>query len=309
MRYTGVLYDFLGGTPLIDTTTMRCLAALGLTRAQQFEDGLWAFRASESDGSTKVSTAFEGQGSVVPSSVSDLPFSANLGGPSSGQMWATWTWLAFTVYRPGSGAFAVPALTTMFSRPAAPACAAVAGGAFGARNRSVRVGYMKDGKAYRVSNATPVVLLANQEIKITSPGAVAGYDGWCALVGNTAGTEHFLSDVPATALIAFGTDLTVTTDTFNKTPYDSSMDNGIVEIGLNANPAVYYWYPYYQFSDSLVYLFSGLASDTALSALEAVKDGRIPLAWRISGSSVKVSISANMPTATSTGTSTGGGRF
>jgi hypothetical protein len=314
---TRSLFNADADTPLIDTTTRQMQTALAPSRAAQFwQDGKYALQADTNDGTTTVSTAFETQGSVVPLSVADSPFSANMGGPSSGQMWATWTWSGFSLYRPGSGALAVAACTTMFAQPSAPTCTTVAGGGpAGARNYYVRVGYMKDGKVYRVSAeqaSAPTAVGATNRLKVTSPGAVAGYDGWCVLIGTATNTEVFQSDVPATALIAFGTDYTEPAGgaiTTGKTPYNSAMLNGITEIGLNASPTVYYWYPYYKLSDSLIYLYSGGSSDTALAALEAVKDGRIPLAWRVTGSSLKTSIQAAMPAATLTGTSTGGGRF
>jgi hypothetical protein len=311
---TGNVYNIDADTPLIDTTTRQMQTALAPSRAAQYwQDSKYPLQADTSDGTTTVSTAIEPQASLQPVPT-DIAFTSNIGAPGTPNSWVCWTWLAATAYRPGSGALALAACTTMFAQPSAPTCTTVAGGGpAGARNYYVRVGYMKDGKVYRVSAeqaSAPTAVGATNRLKVTSPGAVAGYDGWCVLIGTATNTEVFQSDVPATALIAFGTDYTEPAGgaaTAGKTPYNSAMLNGITEIGLSPS-LTYYWYPYYKPSDGLIYLYSGLTVSSQLVAYEATRDGRLRLAEIVSSNVTKTHISATTP-ASGTTTGSGGGRY
>ena len=101
-----------------------------------------------------------------------------------------------------------------------PTLAQVAGGALGARTRYVRIAYVKSGFLYMgATNTTPVppgdesslAISANNLLKVTSPAAVAGFDGWVPLVGSATNSEFTqpqgASGGPNTP-VAFGTDWT-----------------------------------------------------------------------------------------------------
>ena len=178
-------------------------------RPQVYTDGKYALRASETDGSTKVSDAHNNQGSMPPLAATDSPFTyASTCINNSGRGQITWSWSAFTIYRADGSTIAVPA-SSAGAVPAAPTVGQVAGGALGARNRNWRVALVKDKTMMGISGETAFNPGANQLAKITSPSAVAGYDGWVPLACDaTINAEVQQSSAPPTAPIAFGTDWT-----------------------------------------------------------------------------------------------------
>ena len=180
-----------------------------ILRSEPLTDGKYALRASQSDGSTKVSDAHNNQGSMPPLAATDTPFTyASSCVNNSGRGQITWSWSAFTIYRADGSTIAVPA-SSAGAVPAAPTVGQVAGGALGARNRNWRVALVKDKTMMGISSETAFNPGANQLAKITSPSAVAGYDGWVPLACDAANNaEVQQSSAPPTAPIAFGTDWT-----------------------------------------------------------------------------------------------------
>lgn len=254
-------------------------------------------------------TAFNEQGSVIPTPVTGTPFSYNAGGPAGPQMWLAWTWSAFTVYRPDGTTLSIPASSSM-ATPPTPTLSEVAGGALGARTRYVMIGYVRDGKVYKTGAEASFAISANNLLKVTAPSAVAGYTGWCVLVGSASNAERYQVDVLGSGE-AFGSDWTEPSggaDVTGHTPWHSNQSNAITEIALDPS-TTYYWIPFYHIADALVNFFSAFTSDTPANAVEAVKDGRIPLAYRISGSSIKLSVDALTPSGGSTGSGSKGGKF
>jgi hypothetical protein len=150
-------------------------------------------RATEQDGSTKKSDAYNPQGSVLPTPV-DFTFSynSNAGGASSSAGLAV-TWTAGKIYRPDGSTITVPASSSITAAPT-PALSQVAGGALGARTRFVRIAYFKIPPRggtwlYAFSAEASLAVNANNLLKVTAPTAVAGYDGWVVLVGSASNAE------------------------------------------------------------------------------------------------------------------------
>jgi hypothetical protein len=63
------------------------------------------------------------------------------------------------------------------------------------------------GQMMTISDESQLTVNANNLLKVTSPPAVAGYDGWVPCVGASGFTEVFQPGQPATP-VAFGTDWT-----------------------------------------------------------------------------------------------------
>jgi hypothetical protein len=82
----------------------------------------------------------------------------------------------------------------------------LAGGAKAGATQNVRIGLVKDSCIVGYSQNTAFAVSLNNVIKVTSPAAVAGYDGWIPLVGSVIGTQY--PQVDPRAPIAFGTDWT-----------------------------------------------------------------------------------------------------
>src|SRR5205807_1317856 len=154
--------------------------AYPLHRNVALDDALFALRATEVDGSTKKSDAHNPQGSVLPTAVGATGmFSWKSGGLATSQMWISLTWSATTLYRPDGTTVAVPAPP---AAPSAPTLSQVAGGTRGATTLFARIAYARSLNGwvtlYPVSAESSLAVGANSLLKITSPGAVAGYDGY-----------------------------------------------------------------------------------------------------------------------------------
>ena len=88
-----------------------------------------------------------------------------------------------------------------------PVLSAVAGGALVFRSYAVAVGYVKGGSLYAQGVPGGGTLAANTLLKVTSPTAVAEYDGWVPLIGTNLYALVFQPGHPATP-VAWGTDWT-----------------------------------------------------------------------------------------------------
>ena len=123
---------------------------------------------------------------------------------------------------------------------------------------------------------------------------MAGYDGWCLLVG-TGSTTVFLQESGGTPFpIAFGTNYTEPTAHFSTVAaqYTSAWLNALVYVDLNPS-TVYYFYPTYDIALGFARFFPAgdAIGDTAPSMVDANlawQDGRIAL----SGASMTVSVGA-----------------
>lgn len=244
-------------------------------RDRPYDDGEYALGATEPDGTTTSSTKFAPQGSIIPTPLDNTLLSYSAGGPGVGDMWLSWSWSGFTIYLPDNTTIAVGASSTL-PVPAAPTLSQVAGGALAGRTRFVRIAYVKNTMIYPVGAEASFVLSANNLLKVTSPAAVDGYDGWRPLVGATADTEF---TQPAT-FIAFGTDWTEPVggaDISTSTPYNAAW---LLAVTMNLlNPSTtYYFYPFWDIVAAvLAFTDSPLTSKTALKAQQQNRDGRIAL--------------------------------
>lgn len=271
-----------------------------IVRTRLFNDGKYALQATESNGTTKSSTAFAPQGSVLPAPSERNAFSYNSGGPATGKMWLAWTWTGFQIGTPAGGTINVPASSTL-PAPPSPTVSQVAGGPAGARTLFVRIGYVKNLMIYRVGSETSIAVLAGNALKVTSPPAIAGYDGWVPLVGTAANGEFIQVSLP------FGSDFTESVSGFNSTtttPYDNTfMPSGVTAQALNASQP-YNFYEWYDIDLNIVAFASrGSIGPSMADAQAQNRDGRIALQF---GPMVGSTPAAGLP---GSGSSIGGGKF
>lgn len=276
-------------------------------RKQPYDDNGFAMGASENNGTTKVSTHLAPQGSTVPTPIAATPFSYNAGGPTSGDMWIVFTWVAITIYKPDGTTFSIPASTAL-PAPPSPTLSQVAAGALAGRTRFVRIGYVKNKMVYRVGAEASIAISVNNLLKVTSPGAVAGYDGWIPIVGSAANGEYFQTVNPGsiTVPVPFGTDWTEPTAGVNLfgTQYENVfMPVGVTATALNASPTIYFYYPWWEI-DAAFLAFQGNnhTAKTPVAANAQTSDGRVAL--------TDGAMSVPTPAAGVGGSgSTGGGKF
>ena len=208
------------------------------------------------------------------SASADGPFSYSAGGPSSGAMWIRWTWTAHDRYRNDESMITVAA-SSAATAPAAPTLGQVAGGALGGRTRYVRVAYVKELVMFHISTESNFALSANNLLKVTSPAAVAGYDGWIPLVGDTTNQERQQSGALPTAPTAFGTDWTEPSGGANVTTGTKYSDDN-AQLGGHvwdlAASVTRYFYASYDYLNKFVEFTGGVL--TAVSAQQAARQNR-----------------------------------
>lgn len=135
------------------------------------------------------------------------PFSFVSFGPSSGAMGIRETWVEIKRFLDNIGEITVAA-SSAASAPSAPTLGEVSGGALGARTRYVRVAYVKEKTMFHISAESNFAVSANNLLKVTSPTAVPGYDGWIPLVGSVTNEERQQSDALPATPVPFGADWT-----------------------------------------------------------------------------------------------------
>jgi hypothetical protein len=278
--------------------------------------GGYALKATETDGSTKVSSALNPQAAILPFASSQLGtfFSYAAGGPATGQMWISFGWTSDTISLPDGSTTTIPAPP---AAPAAPTLSQVAGGALGARTLYARLAYvLVDPLAgflavYPVSAEASFAVGAGNLLKVTTPappGGAYAYSGWAVLVGNAANTEY-VQGAGAAALISLGTDWTEPAGGFSTTANALWTTNwkSVTKIGL-ATSTTYYHYPYYQPVITTVLVPSYL-NRTAAQAINQSFDGVFSLgSYSSSGYTGVISIATPAAAGTSSGTA-GGGRL
>ncbi len=230
------------------------------------------------------------------------PFSYNAGGPSSGAMWIRWTWSQHTRYRNDESSFVVAA-SSAASAPAAPTLGQVAGGALGARTRYVRVAYVKEKCMFHISTESNFAISANNLLKVTSPTAAAGYDGWIPLVGDVTNQERQQPGALPTAPIAFGTDWTEPSGGANVTSGTKYSDDNAQLGGHSwdlATSTTYYFYASYDYLNLRVEFTGGTLA--AKSAEQAARQNR-QNHYRLSDGAME----AATPAGGGGGTGSGGG--
>jgi hypothetical protein len=237
----------------------------------------------QADCSTSVADALNPQGSMLPTPIDSSLFSYNSGGAVSGFMWISWTWNAFTIYKPDGTTISVPASSSLATPPTA-VLSQVAGGALAGRTRFARVGYAKNLMVYHIGAEASLAVSANNLLKITSPASVAGYDGWMPLVGLTSNTEFFQPIGP----VAFGTDWTEPSAgavIAGDTPYDNTKMPAAVTARALLASTTYFFYPWWEIGAGFaVFANNGSAAKSAAEAINQSRDGRIALsATAISG--------------------------
>jgi hypothetical protein len=229
------------------------------------------------------SSALNGQGSTIPYGVPPNVLTSRWGGIGAGQMWIAFKWSTFNLIRADGSTLAVPA------PPAAlpgPFLGDVAGGTRGALTLYARIGLVKNNELCAISGEASTAVGANRLLTITSPAAVAGYDGWMPMVASATNTEYIQATgiSPNAGPLAFGTDYQEATGHF--TTVDSQYDNtwwpgALVLWGMNPSITTY-WYPFYDIGPSLVRVApfgggSAVTAPDAPSASKQVGDGRYPL--------------------------------
>jgi hypothetical protein len=297
-----------------------------LIRAQPWDDTFFPLRATLPDGSTAKSDAHNPQGSVLPMPV-DFQFSYQANADTS---WGAiaWSWPAGKIYRPDGTTITVPASSTL-PVPANPTLSQVAGGSLGARNYWVRTAYVKtigvDTVIYSVSGETQnFAVSANNLLKVTAPAAVAGYDGWCVLVGTSANNEFTQGARPAK--LTFGVDWTEpttgakVTDQNQSTPFSTTWVGAIVLCSLGFSNA-YRFFVYWDLAFAAVQpqgigvimnrTIPTSGSTAPLDAQAQQADGHIPLALTApGGTAVAGYIVGTSAAASNTGSGSNlGGRF
>lgn len=237
------------------------------------------------DGMSQTSSWQQPQASIQPTTMDNNTLHHAEGGPATGKMFVTFTWgSGFTLYLPDGSSIAVPA-SPLGSNPGAPTLSQVAGGALGARTYFVRYAYVKDGMLYGGSAEASLAVSANNLLKVASPAAVAGYDGWIPLVATTTLLEVMQTVAPGTlaAPVAFGTDWTepaAGARTTGGTTWNDDHNNaGITPHAWDlAASTTYFFYPYYDVANGIVAFAGGaLTARNTQQASRATLDGRIPL--------------------------------
>ena len=289
--------------------------SIGNGKGIQLDAATIAAAVNQPNSWPQVSTGQNRQSSIVPTSTGGgtSMFSWKSGGPGAGQMWISFGWSAQTAYRPDGTNVAIPAPP---AAPSAPTLGQVAGGVLGARTRWARIAYARTIGAsnlvgiYPVSAESSFAISANNLLKVTSPPAVAGYDGWVVLVGSASNAEIGQPQANgATQILGFGSDWTEPTTGFKTTnvAYDNANWKSLTLPDLDPSVTVLI-YPYYNLLTGIVELGPVVTSTPdAPSAREQLKDGRIPLSALVSGSysfSTSTSIAGNSNSGTG-----GGGRF
>jgi hypothetical protein len=220
-----------------------------------------------------VQISFDGQGSIIPVTTAKNPFLYDSGGPATTQMWIAWSWSAFTAYRPDGTTISIPSSASMGSL-AAPTLGQVAGGALGARTRFARIALVKNGMFYMFSAESSFAISASNLLKITSPAAVAGFDGWTVFVGSASNGEF-----EQIGTIAFGTDWTEPVGGFaaTTTPYNNAkMQNAVVSTGYSPSNT-FYFYPWWEIATALVGMIAGGSAPSVAGSSIQNLDGRVAL--------------------------------
>ena len=273
-----------------------------ITRAWAMDDGSFALRATLNDGSTAVSDAFRNQGSMLPASMSNQPFSYTSGGIAAGRMWIAFSWGGITLYRPDYTTVSIPASSSYATAPS-PTVSQVAAGALGARTLFVRIAYMKNNVIVGIGAETSIAISANNVLKITSPASVTGYDKWVPLVGTATNSEYIQAELP------FGSDYTESTSGFNSTTttqFNTNMLNAAVMQALPSVSTSFFFYPYYDVSFGFIAFPSrGASAISEVDASAQMGDGRLPLT-KNTGMSATTSSAGGSGSGTPT---QGGGRW
>jgi hypothetical protein len=245
-------------------------------RVNPFTDGQYAYRATETDGSTKTSAAHNPQGSFLPASMLVNPFSYAAGGLATNRMWVAFTWNAFTLFRPDGTSLSVVASSALATAPL-PIWNQVSGGPAGARTLYARIAYIKNNVITGISaEAGPLSISAGNALQIFSPAAVTGYDKWVPLVGSAANGEYIQPELP------FGTDYVEAASGFNSTTttqFNTSMLNAAVMPALPASTTLY-WYPFYDVGLGFIAFASrGATAKSEVDAQTQNGDGKMPLSF------------------------------
>lgn len=220
------------------------------------------------------------QGSIPPSTSDASPLSySGWCVSATSRAGIRWSWSAFTIYRADGSTISVAASSSL-PAPSAPTLSQVAGGALALRTRCARVALVKDKMMFGISPESSLSVSANNLLKITSPAAVAGYDGWIPLVGDVNLNNEVVQTgtFPPATPIAFGTDWTeptggATLPTGTNTQYnDDATALGAHDWNLTAN-TTYQYYPCWDVANGRL-SFAGGGAMTAKSNLQASRQNR-----------------------------------
>jgi hypothetical protein len=216
--------------------------------------------------------------------------------------------------------------------PSAPSLSQFSGGSLSAQTYYVRVALIKDGACMSLSAESSINMSANNFLEVTSPAAVAGYDGWIVLIYGATNEEIYVTaggSVNVTnplfiSAIAFGTNFT---QTGQFTYYTGSVVNvgtlvnssgGTIisssssswafpfALGLTAGDTLYL-YPFYDQTLGMIRYAGGIQNyvSSATYAIYQSGDGRTAL----SAGSLQLAIpSSGSHSGSSVGGGGGGGR-
>lgn len=254
--------------------------------------GVAAFVVKLIDGSS-ISTPYNNQGSIPPYVTPTSPLTyAGVFSTNAGESTISWTWPAFTLYRPDGSNVSVPASSSFAAAPT-PTLSQVPGGGIGATTYYVRLAYVKNGLICFPGAEASFAVAANNLLKVSSPPSVAGYDGWVPLIGTVAGATRVLGSgapngCPWLTWIPFGTDYTEPTTGLNgigTQPYLTQWTGAITDTWLASGTTTYY-YPYWDTINSII-AFAAWSSNKAhgqtsnagdpVAAREAWGDGHMGL--------------------------------
>jgi len=237
------------------------------------------------------SIGWNNQGSVNPSPVGAGIFAAAQIGLAGGVSWVSFGWGPTTVYRPDGSDVSIPTAGSMVNiQPPAPTCSSVAGGALGSRTYWVYTAYSRNGAVYLLSNGTQITVPANQLLKVTSPAAKPGYDGYVVYMSDVNGATNPWAQIDP---FPFGTDWTEPTSGIQTASWQAAIYTSVngqfwaylTVPHLNASTS-YYFYPYWDLASNQMVMGNGYRGRTTTpgvtsydpaSAAEQNGDGHIPL--------------------------------
>ncbi len=231
-----------------------------------------------------ISSVMNPQGSVPPVAIASSPlnYETNDDGLTPGTAYIRFTWNVFVLKRSDQTDLNVAASSAL-ALPAAPTLSQVAGGALGARTRYARVALVREKMMYAYSNESSLAISANNLLKVASPAAVDGYDGWIPLIGSGSNNEEMQPSVDPATPIAFGTDWTeptggATVGSTNKTRCNVDTTQRAVRVWNLGSDVLRHFAPTYRIVKTLVEFPEGpLSAKTVTATAKQWGDGMVPL--------------------------------
>jgi hypothetical protein len=286
-----ISWTFGSGTPIAPANAVYFQVAIRLQQASAgtaYFDNIFCYYLYPS------STLLNPQGSIPPIVTPNAPLSiAWKATVVTSAPLLNITWSAFNIYYPDGLTISVPA-NTGYTTPSTPSLTTVSGGSLALRTRYVRICFIREGAILAIGPETSISVAASHLLQVTSPSAVAGYDGWMPIAAANTLTESFINNstfgsggIGGITPIAFGTNwteptagLTTNGDTISEyLATASSTGTGLFVMGNTANSTTYSIYPAYNPTDGNLIFPNGILSSAGDAASAALMwaDGNIPL--------------------------------